>query len=391
MIGEKPLDISAAQDKRFKVYQHWDTLKTCVVGRSYPPEFYSFLTNARIRNIFEKLAEETEEDFQSLIIKLESFGVEVWRPNISPKFDQFDDSRQQYREPPMTPRDDHVMIGTRFFKKDRRCWQNFYDNVKDVAWPQSPGSIRDLPEDIQKECREVFGWGSASTNTDDPYYYIMQKIAAQGNQISLAPHDCINGASVARLGQDLVIGTETKLDQTASNNLCREFADYNLHLVVSDGHFDGAYCPVCPGLLITHRDAEIYQSTFKDWEVLRMDPTLESKPRWHRHKNLTRGRWWLPGFESDSLLIEVIETYLIQFVGFVEETCFEVNMLMIDSKNAIAFSYNSLLEKTLQRYGIALHIVPFRHRYFWDGGAHCVTCDIDRAGALQKILSDRLC
>jgi hypothetical protein len=32
----------------FSVYQHWDPLKVCAVGRSYPPEFYSFIENSEI-------------------------------------------------------------------------------------------------------------------------------------------------------------------------------------------------------------------------------------------------------------------------------------------------------------------------------------------------------
>ena len=51
----------------YSVYQHWDKLKTCVVGKSYPPEFYSFIQNPKLRTLFEKIAAETEEDF----IKLE--------------------------------------------------------------------------------------------------------------------------------------------------------------------------------------------------------------------------------------------------------------------------------------------------------------------------------
>jgi hypothetical protein len=29
----------------FNVYQHWDPLKVCIVGKSYAPEFYSFITS----------------------------------------------------------------------------------------------------------------------------------------------------------------------------------------------------------------------------------------------------------------------------------------------------------------------------------------------------------
>jgi hypothetical protein len=68
----------------YSVYQHWDKLKVCIVGRSYPPEFYSYITNPRVRNVMERIAIETEEDFQKLIKLLESpLNVfNVIRPNI---------------------------------------------------------------------------------------------------------------------------------------------------------------------------------------------------------------------------------------------------------------------------------------------------------------------
>ena len=48
---------------RHSVYQHWDPLQACAVGRSYPPEFYSFI---KIGFVMEKIAIETEEDVQKI-------------------------------------------------------------------------------------------------------------------------------------------------------------------------------------------------------------------------------------------------------------------------------------------------------------------------------------
>ena len=65
----------------YSVYQPWDPLRVCVVGKSYPPEFYSFISNPRLRSLFERIAAETEEDFQNLVSLLEKFNVQVVRPN----------------------------------------------------------------------------------------------------------------------------------------------------------------------------------------------------------------------------------------------------------------------------------------------------------------------
>ena len=93
----------------YSVYQHWDTLKTCIVGKSYPPEFYSYITNSRVRNVLERIAIETEEDYQKVIKLLQSFNVEVLRPEISSEFSLY--YNNYYEKPPMTPRDYMAVIG----------------------------------------------------------------------------------------------------------------------------------------------------------------------------------------------------------------------------------------------------------------------------------------
>ena len=115
----------------YSVYQHWDPLKVCVVGRSYPPEFYSWITVPHVRKLFEKIAIETEEDFQNIIKKLQEFGVEVLRPDLP--VDLLVNGK--YVLPPMTPRDYTVMVGNTFYTQygniDHQI-KLFYNRVKDI-------------------------------------------------------------------------------------------------------------------------------------------------------------------------------------------------------------------------------------------------------------------
>ena len=111
----------------YSVYQHWDPLKVCVVGRSYPPEFYSWITVPHVRSLFEKIAIETEEDYQNIVKKLESFGVKVLRPDL-PSVNYLNG---KFVLPPMTPRDYTVMIGETFYN-NYNCYNfgHFYYNIK---------------------------------------------------------------------------------------------------------------------------------------------------------------------------------------------------------------------------------------------------------------------
>ena len=50
---------------------------------------------------------------------------------------------------------------------------------------------------------------------------------------------------------------------------------------------------------------------------------------------------------------------------------------------------NPVVVKKLEEYGITPHIFNFRHRYFWDGGIHCITLDLDREGDREDYFPER--
>lgn len=369
---------------KFSVYQHWDPLKVCVVGKSYPPEFYSWIKVPRVRSLFEKIALETEEDYQNIINKLAEFGIEVYRPNI----DYLQSSEGQFSPPPMCPRDNMIMIGENFYLNWNHDWKVKYDIIKGNSWPLSPpDKFENLPLFVQNEINGMFG-GSRARCYDD----IVEKIKSQGNAVKESPSYEINGAMVSRIGRDLYVGTfDYNADQTIIQQTSqKEFPDYRVHVVNSGGHSDGTYCPVCPGLIISLKDIPTYADTFPGWEVIylpgqswdKVQPFLDLK-------NKNQGKWWIPGFEHDQSVIDTVETWLGHWTGYVEETVFDVNMLIIDPKNVMVFNYNKQVFDALERYGITPHIVPFRHRYFWDGGIHCVTLDLHREGSMKDYFPNR--
>ena len=116
----------------YSVYQHWDPLKVCVVGKSYPPEYYSWITVPHVRELFERIARETEEDFQQIIKKLEELGVEVLRPEVP----DLTKDVTGYLPPPMTPRDYMIMIGDTFYENFTFDIKRAYADVRDTSWPE---------------------------------------------------------------------------------------------------------------------------------------------------------------------------------------------------------------------------------------------------------------
>jgi len=376
----------------YSVYQHWDPLKVCVVGRSYPPEFYSWITTAHVRNLFERIAIETEEDYQAVIKKLHEFGVQTMRPEL-PTVNFVDN---KYVEPPMFPRDHMVMIGETFYTNyNNYNFGHFYWNIRKPEWPDchTPEDLQNLPEDIKKICLPEYDRYWKFQQSRECYDSVFEHVRSQGNTVTRTDYPMIiNGAMVSRIGRDLYFGTESYSQDTTQveKDINQMFTQTRNHIVNTGGHGDGTYCPVCPGLIISLRDVESYQDTFPGWEVVylpnqswgHIKPFLQLKKQ-------NNGRWWIPGFEKNQAVIDTVETWLKHWTGYVEETVFDVNMLLLDPKNVIVFNYNKQVFDALDRYEITPHVIPFRHRYFWDGGIHCITADLHREGVMQDYFPDR--
>jgi hypothetical protein len=377
----------------WSVYQHWDPLKVCVVGRSYPPEFYSWITVPHVRSLFEKIAIETEEDYQNIIKKLQEFGVEVLRPDIPNDPELLMNIEGQWAPPPMTPRDYTIMIGDTFYDTTSGKIISMYNEIRQPGWPDC-NSWKDwhcLPADIRKICTEQYNINTRYHTPEGAYDHILDCIRAKGNQVIRNSNRHINGAMVSRIGRDLYFASY-KNDQntTYQQSITDSFTNTRNHFVFTDGHGDGTYCPVCPGLIISLKDVPTYADTFPGWEVVYLPYQSWSRVEdFLNLKSKNAGKWWIPGFERDQAVIDVVESWLGHWTGYVEETVFDVNMLIIDPKNVIVFNYNKQVFDALDRYGITPHVVPFRHRYFWDGGIHCVTSDLHREGTMQDFFPNR--
>lgn len=373
----------------YNVYQHWDPLKVCIVGQSYPPEFYSWITVPHVRKLFERVAIETEQDYQNIIKKLQEFGVKVLRPNLPS--DPFIGGK--YLPPPMTPRDYMIMIGETFYKGYELDFKQFYRDVKDNSWPEcnSIDELGTLPTYIQNECYEIHNLAQYK-NFYSVYDHIFDHIAEQGNVIKKNHISNAPGAYITRVGQDLYFGTDSyDQDQTEYRaQINAEFTTTRNHIVNTGGHADSVYCPVAPGLIISLTDVPTYADTFPGWEVVYLPgQSWDAVKSFLDLKQKNKGKWWIPGAEYDQDVINIVEQWLGHWTGYVEETVFDVNMLVIDPKNVMVFNYNKQVFDALERYGITPHIVPFRHRYFWDGGIHCVTTDLHREGTKQNYFPQR--
>lgn len=319
-------------------------LEVCMVGRSYPPEFYSKIRNTNIRSVMERIATETEEDYQKLIKLLHGLGVQTVRPEIKTEnnFEEYiivrPDGCKWYQPPPMNPRDYLLVVGNKLIYKR----------------PRKPGYVDFFDPVVDRIVGEKY-----STN-DFPILLN------------------VNGPSVTRVGVDLYFDAKEQIPQEIFDTY---FADYRCHAVYTGGHSDAVFCPVTPGLIVSLRDYQQYEKTFPGWEVVYLPgQSWEMLGDFMTLKLKNLGRWWIPGEEMNDQVTEFVNQWMNDWVGYVEETVFDVNMLVIDEKNVVCNNYNEKTFRAFEKFGVTPHVCNFRHRYFWDGGLHCITLDLARRG-----------
>ena len=156
------------------------------------------------------------------------------------------------------------------------------------------------------------------------------------------------------------------------------------------GHGDATWCILKPGVIVTLFDLQNYSEKFPGWDICYLeDKYWDQLSPFRTMKKKVGGKWWIKGQEHNDQLIDYVETWLGDWVGYCEETVFEVNCLVIDESNVLVIAQDDDVCKQLEQVGITPHVVDFKTRGFWDGGLHCLTVDIRRTGKCEDYWPDR--
>lgn len=335
-------------------YTSWQPLEEVIVGRAYDPDYFDFIENPQVRNQLQQILSETAEDLNNLQRTIEQFGSKVLRPDLPPKdeFQYWQTSGEGAPLPPLTPRDWQITLGQKL--------------------------LRVLPmRELDNIC------------------------AAYGDAV-VDPHggewreDCIlNGASascIVRVGRDVFFDNSDflKPEQTrwvVDNVLGPE---YRIHEAITDGHGDAVFAILKPGVILSSKhDVNLnLAGDFPGWEVLKIwDSSIWAAMEVGKFKyESSPGAWYVQGSTPTPEFTDFVNTYLNKWTGFVAETVFDVNCLVLDESHVIFSAYNRNVFDFCKRHRIEPIICELRHSYFWDGGISCCTQDIRRRGGLETYL-----
>ena len=335
-------------------YTSWQPLEEVIVGRAYDPDYFDFIENAQVRNQLQQILSETAEDLDLLQKTIEQFGAVVRRPELPPKnqFQHWQTSGNGAPLPPLTPREWQITLGEKL--------------------------LRVLPmKELDKICNE---YGNAVINPHGKTW---------------DPNCILNGASascIVRVGRDIFFDNSDflKPEQTrwiVDNCLSPE---YRIHEAITDGHGDAVFAILKPGVLLSSKhDVNLdLAKDFPGWDVCKIwDSSIWAAMEVGKFKyEQSPGAWYVQGQTPTPEFTDFVNTYLTRWTGFVAETVFDVNCLVLDEEHVIFSAYNKQVFDYCKKHHIEPIISELRHSYFWDGGISCCTQDIRRRGGLETYL-----
>lgn len=337
-------------------YTSWQPLEEVIVGRVYTPEYFEFIENREVREQMGQLLEETNEDLDNLQKTIEQFGAKVQRPTLPPlrEFLLNQTNDRGVPIPPLTPRDWQITLGEKLLRVLHVPEMNQICQSYEKA---QPGSVID-PQGVKYDANHVIAGAAAS---------------------------CI-----VRVGQDVFFDNSEWLTTDQMHWIRDNVLDsrYRVHRAVTNGHGDAVFAILKPGVILSSmHDADInYKESFPGWEVCKVwDPSIWAAMEIgkFRYENFN-GRWYVPGVNPTGEFANYVDTYLNKWTGFVKETVFDVNCLVLDEQHVIFSSYNKQVFDFCRSHGIEPIISELRHKYFFDGGISCCTQDIRRRGPLES-------
>jgi len=405
---------------KYNIWNKWDKLKTVMLGDCYSPDFFRDIKNKKIRSALQQISEETKEDLEYYESVLKDFGCEVLRPELDNsdsimnyiEHDGTLQGNQGVPRSPLQPRDGQLVIGDKLFYTgmdhssiktalDEYC-KNFdfigeipylpeyiYNNYKGDCAPDWPSyeeyvyrsynkiPLSNIPE-ICKELHEI---------------HTFEKNAGWSNKFFVdAPCITVVGKDIYIDGID--IKDERKLIERLNLELYNEFKykynNFRINTLNIGGHNDGCFHTIKEGAILSLEEIQTYEQTFPKWDVCYLpDQSWHKVSGFLKIKEKVSGKWWVPGQENNDEFTNFVESWLQDWVGYAEETVFDVNVLVLDEHHVCVNNLNPTVVNFLKKHNMEPVHVPWRHRYFWDGGLHCITLDLYREGEQKDYFPER--
>lgn len=341
------------------IWTEWDKLTEIIVGSTYDIDSFKDNDDSEFVDSLSKILEETEQDFRSLSNVFASAGVKVHRPNkMSLSSEKTRNWESKFPYPAICPRDHHIVYGDRILKTyggdcNRYTEGDYYIDIMLEKFQEGRNFVS-MPAPILQSQYQHY-----ETMEPQIMYHAANIIKCGDAVLYSTPYNDINERSFdAR-------GTYSGLDWVKRNLP----EDTRFIEVKEPGHIDGTIALIKPGLLLTWDKTKIPEP-LRDWDYIELDA-------WDLPE-------WFHEMRQHHFYKEKVKDWLGHWIGHVDETVFDLNVVSIDENTVVTNGYSKRIADKLREHGVEMIPFDFRHKYFWDSGLHCVTLDLSREGSRER-------
>ena len=354
------------------VYTEFDPLEEVIVADSYVPGDLDHLFPDNSLVSFNRILEETKQDFDSLADFLTKGGVKVTRPEVLKYPGHIAMSGFDIKFPmgPTVPRDQYKVQGKTILQTYTSLTDRYFDSL----------SYYKIFSDMFEQ---GYNWISQPApplvdNTLEELWYVSGKIYNTRLKDRLLFHT----ATMFPVGDKIIINSRGPGNAIGYEWLKRNLPDYTFienHETRNDnyGHIDHGFIMIDDETVI-HAGIDWVPQALRHLKLIDVERYVP-QPNTAQYKQdyiSAGGRYNLAW----------VDQYLDNWRGYNQDVCFDLNVLIIDRHNMIFARPLPELFRYLKTFGIECHVCQQRHMLYWEGGIHCSTLDTKRRGNLRSII-----
>ena len=337
-----------------QAYTEFQPLEEVLIGRCFDSKIVDdFDALPKVKSLLKILFDETEEDFQHLVKVCETYGAKVIRPDYD--YSKISNFSYPYL---CQPRDSVIVLDDKII----------------LSMGQNINHLRSIAKSLShyKE------------------HFLI-------NRMKLSNLLC---PSIVRLGNDILADVGEKgVEEKHWEFLKNYFKNFNfkdnklitneINPMTGSLHGDSIFAILKPGLILTEKKSHLYSELYPNWDIIEVGKSKHKIYDWNfglKEKMMP----YFYRFENkkyhQEALYHYVDKWLTHWVGYSQETVWDINCLVLDEENVVFSQENKKLFKKLEKHKINPIVSPYRHRWFWDGGIHCITVDIRRQGNKERYL-----
>lgn len=354
------------------VYTEYDQLTEVIVADSYAPGDLDHLFSNKSLSSFNRILQETKQDFDNLANFLSSGGIKVHRPDVLkyPEHIALSGFNVKFPMGPTVPRDQYKVQGTSILQTYTSLTDRYFDglsyyNIFSELFDQGYNWVSQPPPRLVNVTPEDLWYVN-----DGPYH------------TKLKDRLLFHTATMFPVGDKIIINSNGPGNDMGLEWLKRNLPEFEF--VKNEGTRAGNFGHIDHGFIMVDDETVIHGGI--DWV-----------PKALRHLKLIDAEQFVPKpntaqYKKDYIEaggryeLEWIDKYLDNWRGYNQDVCFDLNVLVIDRNNIVFGRELPELFAYLKTFGIECHVCNQRHMLYWEGGIHCSTLDLKRNGKRRSII-----